>query len=90
MQTKNKNFFDTNDLIIREALRIKIQDDHKTDPALIIEELGVNHGSARADIAAVNGILHCYEIKSDRDTLLRLPGQIKAYNAVFDQVKSTN
>jgi hypothetical protein len=87
MHTQNKNqSFSTNDQIIRRALRAKIECDHKTDPALIIEELGVNHGSTRADIAAVNGIMHCYEIKSDKDTLLRLPEQIKAYNAVFDRV----
>ncbi len=86
MQTKNKKPFSTNDQIIRVALRDELQKLHKDDPVKIIEELGINHGSARADIAAVNGIMHCYEIKSDRDTLLRLPGQIKAYNAVFDRV----
>lgn len=86
MHAKNKKLFSTNDQVIRHALRAKIEADHIADPALIIEELGVNHGSARADIAAVNGIMHCYEIKSDRDNLLRLPGQIKAYNAVFDRV----
>lgn len=86
MPSKIKNTFNTNDPAIRQALIVKIVEDHKDDPAKIIEELGINHGSVRADIAAVNGIMHCYEIKSDRDTLLRLPGQIKAYNAVFDRV----
>lgn len=86
MQVKDKKSFSTNDKLIRQALKIKIRSDHKSDPALVIEELGVQHGLARADIAAVNGIMHCYEIKSDKDTLLRLPKQIKAYNAVFDRV----
>src|SRR5690606_32363510 len=45
-----------------------------------------NHGSVRADVAVINGIMDCYEIKSDRDTLQRLPEQIRAYNAVFDKV----
>lgn len=86
MQTQNKKSFNTNDQIIRVALRGMLQRLHENDPVKIIEELGINHGSVRADLAAVNGIMHCYEIKSDRDTLLRLPAQIKAYNAVFDQV----
>jgi hypothetical protein len=34
----------------------------------------------------VNGILHGFEIKSDRDTLNRLPSQREAYNSVFDKV----
>lgn len=44
------------------------------------------HGAARVDVAVVNGVMHGYEIKSDRDTLLRLAGQIDAYNAVFDEI----
>jgi hypothetical protein len=86
VQTKNKKSLNTTDQIIRVALRDELQKLHKDDPVKIIEELGINHGSARADLAAVNGTMHCYEIKSDRDTLLRLPAQIKAYNSVFDRV----
>lgn len=88
MQTKNKKHtFNTNDQIIRKALKAKLEKVYKDDPEhKIIEELGINHGSVRADIAVVNGLLECYEIKSDRDTLLRLPGQVKGYNAVFDKV----
>lgn len=68
------------------ALRSHLLNYHENGPIRIIEELGINHGSVRADMAAFNGIMHCYEIKSDKDTLLRLPAQIKAYNAVFDRV----
>ena len=78
---------DTNDAVIREALKAELTILHAKDRRLrIIEEFGVRHGSARVDIAVVNGVLHGYEIKSDRDTLLRLPEQMDAYNAVFDQV----
>lgn len=52
----------------------------------IIEELGVQHGAARVDIAVVNGCLHGYELKSDHDTLRRLPHQVLAYGAVLDKV----
>lgn len=88
MQTKNqKQSFNTNDRIIRTALKARLHELYKNDPDhKVIEELGVNHGSVRADIAVINGVIECYEIKSDRDTLLRLPGQIKGYNAVFDKV----
>lgn len=52
----------------------------------IIEELGITHGAARIDIAVVNGTIHGYELKSDKDTLNRLPGQIEIYNSVLDKV----
>jgi len=77
----------TNDKIIRVALKAYLKDLHARDSKLrIVEEFGVEHGAARVDVAVVNGILHGYEIKSDRDTLSRLPEQMDAYNAVFDQV----
>jgi len=43
-------------------------------------------GDARIDLAVVNGKLHGYEIKSDADTLKRLPAQAEVYSAVFDLV----
>lgn len=77
----------TNDKIIRTALKAYLNQLHANDRKVrIVEEFGVEHGAARADIAVVNGILHGYEIKSDRDTLSRLPDQMDAYNSVFDRV----
>jgi hypothetical protein len=77
----------TNDKIIRAALRAELQKLHAGDGKLrIVEEFGVEHGAIRIDIAVVNGLLHGYEIKSDCDTLLRLPEQMDAYNSVFDRV----
>ncbi|HVM33555.1 MAG TPA: sce7726 family protein, partial [bacterium] len=38
----------------------------------------------RIDVAAVNGALNGYEIKSDRDSLQRLFGQINLYGKVLD------
>lgn len=79
--------FDTRDYEIRQALVRDLKTAYKNDHEhKIVEELGINHGSVRADVAVINGILDCYEIKSDRDTLQRLPEQIRAYNAVFDKV----
>jgi hypothetical protein len=51
-----------------------------------VEELGLAYGEARIDIAVVNGRFHGFEIKSDADTLTRLPNQVIVYNNVFDRV----
>ena len=48
--------------------------------------MGVRHGTARIDIAVIDGIMHGYEIKSDRDTLERLPEQINEFNDIFDKL----
>ncbi len=77
----------TNDMMIRVVLKEVLALRHSKDKKVrIIEELGVHHGNARVDIAVVNGIMHGYEIKSDLDTLLRLPEQIEVYNSVFDKM----
>ena len=58
---------------------------HARNDTLVIDELGLNHGKCRADIAVVNGHLVGYEIKSDNDSLRRLGLQVESYNAVFDR-----
>lgn len=54
--------------------------------AMVIDELGLKHGAGRIDIALINGELHGYELKSDQDTLQRLPRQIPIYGSVLDRV----
>ncbi|HUO50183.1 MAG TPA: sce7726 family protein [Candidatus Paceibacterota bacterium] len=76
----------TNDAVIREALIAQLSEKYSSSQYRIIPELGVQHGAARIDVAIVNGILHGFEIKSDKDTLLRLRDQRDYYNHVFDQV----
>lgn len=72
---------------IRVALRAMLDFQYATDSeTLILDELGLRHGAARVDVAVINGILHGYEIKSDMDTLSRLPHQIRVYNSVLDKV----
>jgi len=70
---------------IRLALRDKLKVIHadESDTA-IIDELSLCQGDARVDVAVVNGSLSGYEIKSDRDTLVRLPNQLAAYELCFD------
>ncbi|WP_373893824.1 sce7726 family protein [Virgibacillus sp. CBA3643] len=56
-----------------------------SDPStVVVNELDVCFGAARIDLAVVNGKLHGFEIKSEKDTLRRLPAQIEIYNKVFD------
>lgn len=70
---------------IREALRAHLQQVHACESGTaIIDELGVCRGTARVDMAVVNGSLHGYEIKSDRDRLNRLPRQVDYYGRCFD------
>jgi len=82
----------TNDKIIRTALRAVLEKDIKKinlndkHHSKIFEEFSIRHGLARIDIAVINGIMHGYEIKSDRDTLKRLSEQMNEYNAVFDKI----
>jgi hypothetical protein len=75
------------DIDIRLALRARMNRLHCRDvDTRIIEELGLCQGVARVDLAVVNGTIHGYEIKSERDTLARLPGQINIYSTALDLV----
>ena len=74
------------DAEIRQNFHRKIlRRQHARSDTLVIDELGLNHGKCRADIAVVNGHLVGYEIKSDNDSLRRLGLQVESYNAVFDR-----
>lgn len=52
---------------------------------MVIDELGLCRGQVRIDLAVVDGRLHGYEIKSDRDSLRRLDGQVDLYGKVLDR-----
>jgi hypothetical protein len=52
----------------------------------VIYELKLPRPSARVDVAVVNGELAAFEIKSDADTLSRLPRQIASFSKVFDRI----
>lgn len=75
-----------NDIQIRQSFHKKrLKRHHANKATLVIDELGLNHGRCRADIAVVNGHLVGYEIKSDGDSLRRLEEQVISYNSVFDR-----
>lgn len=52
---------------------------------LVIDELGLDHGACRVDIAVINGHIRGLEIKAEADTLVRLPVQVAAYGEVVDK-----
>ncbi|MFP6844344.1 MAG: sce7726 family protein [Thalassolituus sp.] len=74
-----------NDKKIRDALIFKLITASKT-PYTIIEEHGVERGKALADVVAVYKHTHCFEIKSDLDSLSRLKRQIVFYDRSFQKI----
>lgn len=68
---------------IRLAAKSKLAAQLRTGD-LLVEELAVEHGNARIDVACLSDQLGGYELKSDFDTLDRLALQMHAYHGVFD------
>ena len=72
------------ELAVRSALR-----DHLLAAASAgteaVDELWVPRSNERADVAIINSHLAGFEIKTERDTLQRLPRQAEAYGRIFDR-----
>lgn len=73
------------DFDVRDAVKVWLGTKYGPETR-IVEEMGIWSGSARVDIAVINGELQGFELKSDRDTLARLKAQADLYNQVFDRV----
>lgn len=72
---------------VRSAVRARLYSEHAGESdTKIVEEMGVWSGSVRIDVAVINGELCGYELKSDKDTLQRLPAQAELYSSIFDRV----
>lgn len=70
---------------IRQALHSTELQPYILDPnSLVLNEFSITEEDVRIDIAVVNGSFHGFEIKSDSDTLDRLPKQSQSYSKVFD------
>jgi hypothetical protein len=74
------------DIDIRKPLLDRILQQNQGKDFRIIPEMAVCDGQARVDIAVANGKLYGYEIKSDADTLDRLPLQKSCYDKTFDKI----
>lgn len=70
---------------VRALLREYLDELHKGTDTRVLEELGLCQGDVRVDVAAVNGELSGYEIKSPSDTLARFPNQCRIYSKVVDR-----
>jgi len=82
----NSNEALTSDAQIRRVLHLRLREEHAhEDDTRIIDELGLCRGQVRVDVVVVNGLLHGYEIKSDRDSLSRLEAQTEVYGKVLDR-----
>ena len=72
---------------IRRALLQKLTEAYSSDSQTrILQEFGLCEHSVRIDMAVVNGMMSGFEIKSDSDTLKRLPVQQDIYSKIFDNV----
>lgn len=70
------------DSVLRSALVQKIVlGRHSLGTTVALSELRA--GRSKADIVVFNGTSTCYEIKSDRDSLTRLPGQLCDFRKTF-------
>lgn len=77
----------SNDACLRTALKARLAKRHMGDPdVFIVEELPASRASTRVDLAVLNGHLHGFEIKSDLDTLDRLPRQAAAFSSALQHV----
>jgi hypothetical protein len=75
------------DIDVRMAVRKELATLHAGDAdTRIVEEIGIWSGTVRMDMAVINGELCGYELKSDSDTVKRLPLQSEIYGKVFDRV----
>ena len=69
-------------VLVHKRLRPYLQ----RDDILVIDELGLAHARVRVDVAVLNGVLHGYEIKSDRDNLDRLQNQLEIYQQALQKL----
>jgi hypothetical protein len=76
----------TRDRDIRVALERWLLSKQHNSPVRIIHEFPIPRPSARIDLALINGRISGYEIKSDVDSLTRLPSQLGSYGKIFEQL----
>lgn len=73
------------DRAVRDLLKRHLVDTHFGTPTVVLDELGLCQGDVRVDVAAVNGELAGFEIKSPADSLARWPKQRRIYSKVVDR-----
>ena len=71
---------------LRAFVRERLSERAAAPGARMFEELGIERGAARVDMALIDDVLEAFELKSDLDDFGRLHNQIHAYNRVFDRI----
>lgn len=74
----------TAETLVRNALREHVLA-VVNDPSDAVDEFWVPRSHERADLAVIGRSMDGFEIKTERDTLRRLPRQIEAYGRLFDR-----
>lgn len=73
--------------MIRTAIKARLCKRHAGDDnAFIVEELPVERGDSRVDVAIINGHIEGVEIKSSLDTLERLPRQVDCFGQAIEKM----
>lgn len=75
-----------NEQAIKTLIQAKLASAAHGQGAAFISELFIDAFARRADLVMANGKLSAFEIKSERDTLDRLDGQLETYLRLFEQV----
>ncbi|RZI80735.1 MAG: hypothetical protein EOP38_21590 [Rubrivivax sp.] len=75
-----------NESEIRQAIIAKVAATKAGRGASFISEMFLDNFARRADLIVANGKLAAYEIKTARDSLERLDGQLATYLKLFEQV----
>jgi hypothetical protein len=70
--------------VVRNALRVRVLTAINR-ACETVDELWVPRSHERADLAVIGQSMDGFEIKTERDTLRRLPRQIDAYGRLFDR-----
>lgn len=75
-----------NEAEIRQGLTERLRRQAQGSSADFISELCIDGFERRVDLVQVGARLAAFEIKSDRDRLTRLPGQLDSYCRFFEHV----
>src|SRR5687767_6911971 len=73
------------DAAVRDLLKQHLVNAHFGEETVVLDELGLCQGDVRVDVAAIDGELSGFEIKSPADTLARWPKQRRVYSKVVDR-----
>lgn len=73
------------DSAVRDLLKQHLVNARLGQATVVLDELGLCQGDVRVDVAAVNGELAGFEIKSPADSLARWPRQRRVYSKVVDR-----